>query len=245
MKNIIFCIFYLSILLSCKNENASITKGLIASKTSPLAIQYLIDSLGLKPTLIKNSDIELVEFHSNRNNGLHLDFYYQKLSDGFWALTDSVSMIPYYLIEVRSGKRNGLFAIATERTFLLSEIGKYSNDKRNGEFTSYDFRGILNGKYKYFNDAIVDSQFLFYKSGAVSQIRIYGKEKIVKIIEYDTSGNIITENFQFSDSNLTFKYDNKKLVWREKQMYKSPQYSVMTTYDSAMNVIRQDTSRKR
>jgi len=36
---------------------------------------------------------------------------------------------------------------------------------------------------KYYIIAIVDSQFFFKSSEAVSQIRIYGKERIEKIIE--------------------------------------------------------------
>lgn len=243
MKNIAVIIFCFGIFSACKNENTSITQDLIATKEHPLTIQYLIDSLGLKPTFIKNNDKELIAFHPNRNNGLHLDFHYRKLSDGLWALTDSLTNSPYYIIEVKAGKRNGFYALAAEeRSFLLTDIGEYSNDKENGEFISYDFRGLLKSKSKYLDGAMIDSQFLYDASGSIYLIRIYGKERLDKIIEYDTSGNVVSEQFQYSDSILIYKYNNGKLIWLKKNIYSPKQYSIVAIFDSVMNIVRNDTS---
>ena len=73
---------------------------------------------------------------------------------------------------------------------------------------------------KYYIIAIVDSQIFFKSSEAVSQIRFMERREYKILLKYDTSGNIITEIFQFSDSSMTYNYFNKKLVW-QKNLYHS------------------------
>jgi len=74
---------------------------------------------------------------------------------------------------------------------------------------------------KYYIIAIVDSQIFFKSSEAVSQIRFMERREYKILLKYDTSGNIITEIFQFSDSSMTYNYFNKKLVW-QKNLYHFP-----------------------
>lgn len=106
----------------------------------------------------------------------------------------------------------------------LKSVYNFSDGILDGAYEIYYESGKLQEKGGFFNGWKVDTIFKYYKSGELSELNVFISKSNMKVIKYDSLGNIFSEgniknndsvgwwNYFYPNGNLRFK----KEFWKTK-----------------------------
>ena len=238
-----YCLFCCCIFYCCNSEQLYSKKKSNPAEAKGLTLNHLLDSLNIKPIRVSDTDRRFIKEYKEIYDEFSINFNFPMLADGSWMLIGRAYGKPRYVVQVKNGKKHGYSIIADEKSGYVRAVSNYQEDKKNGLSISYSMQGIKDGIFVYSNDIIIDTAYLVYPNGLIQKKRIYQNNELVRIIDYDKQSQIITDNFQYKDSNVTYNYINRKIVSKIKHDYHLPREVIVIHFDSNESVFRIDTNR--
>lgn len=148
-----------------------------------------------------------------------------------WQLVDSNTLKPYLIAEVENGKKNGLFAFGSSKSGIVTALGHYEYDEREGYYRHFSDSGVRSSVFKFSKGIAIDTDYVYNVMGDLYHLRIMGSNGYKKIISYNRDGRVASIELFYEDSSVSNYFEQGHLKYNIK-LIGNPPTTIHTVFNT-------------